>query len=170
MTIVLKGPDGQIEQAKRQLTDLCDVWAVFDYKTPENTFERELLLAKVNCVPPQVEASEVSILDGSDQGGAKEERSYEDMMAIHFHRQAILDIAKLFGGVATDIGSEHVIIELVSWSSRVDACLNMLKPYGVVEAARTGVIAMGRSKVLGGPEAGIEDDSPVIDLADLPPS
>jgi len=93
MTIVLKGPDEQIEQARRQLTDLCDVWAVFDYKVPENTFERELLLVKVNCVPPQVEA-QLSVLEeelGEDQNN---ERSYEDMMAIHFHRQAILDVGK----------------------------------------------------------------------------
>jgi acetolactate synthase-1/3 small subunit len=32
MTIVLNGADNQLEQAKRQLEDLVDVWAVLDYK------------------------------------------------------------------------------------------------------------------------------------------
>ena len=43
------------------------------------------------------------------------------MMASHFHRQAILDIAKMFNATVEDIGSEAIILEIVSWSARVDA-------------------------------------------------
>ena len=178
MTIVLSGPDAQIEQAKRQLEDLCDVWAVLDFNAPENTFERELLLVKMSCVPPNLRSSE-DILPQSDPESSEQvdmdidlevqPPSYEDLMAMHFHRAAIVEVAKIFGAKVSDVGSEHMIIELSSWSARVDAFLRMLQPYGVVEAARSGVIAMGRTKVL---EQVSEDEesTTVIDLADLPPS
>ena len=181
MTIVLSGPDAQIEQAKRQLEDLCDVWAVLDFNAPENTFERELLLVKMSCVPPNLRAPPEELLHDAESPEAAafaaeaegeadlQAPSYEDLMAVHFHRTAIIEVANIFGATVSDVGSEHMIIELSSWSARVDAFLKMLQPYGVVEAARSGVIAMGRTKVL---EHVSEDEesTTVIDLADLPPS
>jgi acetolactate synthase I/III small subunit len=53
MTIVLQGLDGVVEQARRQLEDLVPVWAVLDY-TPAALVQRELLLAKVSILGPEV--------------------------------------------------------------------------------------------------------------------
>lgn len=53
MTIVLKGLDGVVEQARRQLEDLVPVWAVLDY-TNAALVQRELLLAKVSILGPEV--------------------------------------------------------------------------------------------------------------------
>jgi len=53
MTIVLKGLDGVVEQARRQLEDLVPVWAVLDY-TSAALVQRELLLAKVSILGPEV--------------------------------------------------------------------------------------------------------------------
>lgn len=53
MTIVLRGLDGVVEQARRQLDDLVPVWAVLDY-TDAALVERELLLAKVSILGPEV--------------------------------------------------------------------------------------------------------------------
>ncbi len=53
MTIVLKGQDGVVEQARRQLEDLVPVWAVLDY-TSAALVQRELLLAKVSILGPEV--------------------------------------------------------------------------------------------------------------------
>ena len=50
MTIVLQGPDAQIEQARRQLEDLVPVWAVLDF-TKSGVIEREMLMVKVSTVP-----------------------------------------------------------------------------------------------------------------------
>ncbi|GBG31080.1 Acetolactate synthase small subunit [Hondaea fermentalgiana] len=159
VTIAVKGPDTQIEQAVRQLEDLVDVWAVLDYRN-QNIIERELAIVKVSCVPPPA----------SDEGRfpASNAANYDEMMASHFHRQAILDIAKMFEGKIIDIGSECVIVEVVSWSRRVDALFRMLEPYGIIEGARSGIIAMSRSTVAGEEDA--DDTRSVVDLADLPPS
>ncbi|PGH07869.1 acetolactate synthase, small subunit [Blastomyces parvus] len=53
MTIVLRGLDGVVEQARRQLDDLVPVWAVLDY-TDSALVQRELLLAKVSILGPEV--------------------------------------------------------------------------------------------------------------------
>jgi acetolactate synthase I/III small subunit len=53
MTIVLKGQDGVVEQARRQLEDLVPVWAVLDYSQAA-LVQRELLLAKVSILGPEV--------------------------------------------------------------------------------------------------------------------
>lgn len=53
MTIVLRGLDGVIEQARRQLEDLVPVWAVLDY-TSAALVQRELLLAKISILGPEV--------------------------------------------------------------------------------------------------------------------
>jgi acetolactate synthase I/III small subunit len=53
MTIVLRGLDGVVEQARRQLEDLVPVWAVLDY-TSAALVQRELLLAKVSILGPEV--------------------------------------------------------------------------------------------------------------------
>jgi acetolactate synthase I/III small subunit len=52
MNIVLRGQDGVVEQARRQLEDLVPVWVVLDY-TNSKIVERELLLAKVSILGPE---------------------------------------------------------------------------------------------------------------------
>ncbi len=52
MCIVLRGQDGVIEQARRQLEDLVPVWAVLDY-TNTKVIERELMLVKVSILGPE---------------------------------------------------------------------------------------------------------------------
>ena len=95
--------------------------------------------------------------------------SYKDMMASHLHRQGILEIANNFEAKVVDMGSEAMVLELVSWNSRVDAFMNMLRPFGIIEAARSGTIAMARS-----PVASLDDDKEKkkteVKLEDLPPS
>jgi len=161
ITIAVNGPDTQLEQVTRQLEDLVDVWAVIDYRG-QSILERELAIVKVSCLPPPAEESDISKAN-------LENASYDEMMASHFHRQAVLDIAKMFEARVADIGSESIILEMVSWSRRVDAFFRILEPYGIVEGARSGVIAMTRSTVVGG-----GDDEAVvkagIDISDLPPS
>jgi acetolactate synthase-1/3 small subunit len=51
MTVVLTGNETQMTQAKKQLEDLVNVWAVIDY-TNLNSLSTETLLLKVSTVPP----------------------------------------------------------------------------------------------------------------------
>lgn len=70
MTIVFKGEDVQIEQAKRQLEDLVPVWAVLDY-THTKLIERELLLIKVSILGSE------NLITNFHNDGLEEQEKYE---------------------------------------------------------------------------------------------
>ncbi len=63
-------------------------------------------------------------------------------------RPAIIQLAEVFRGKMVDITTESLVIEVTGPRPKVDAMLDMMRPYGIIEMARTGVVAMGR-----GPEA-----------------
>ncbi|KAJ3344328.1 hypothetical protein HDU93_000118 [Gonapodya sp. JEL0774] len=149
MTIVLQGQHVQIEQARRQLEDLVPVWAVLDY-TNTRTVERELLLVKVSTVPghhveelteDEQEAAEVhGILNVASSG-------VSPLLATSLHRSSLRELSDLFRARIVDVTNESVIIEMCAKSERVDAFLKVLKPYGIIEASRSGMMAMPRSVI-----------------------
>jgi len=66
-------------------------------------------------------------------------------------------------------GSENsVIVEMAAKTSRVEAFLNLLKPFGVLESARTGVMVMPRTPFSSTSEEEAETAG-VVDATLLPP-
>jgi acetolactate synthase-1/3 small subunit len=64
-------------------------------------------------------------------------------------RGEIIEIVSLFRGRVVDVAPETMMVELSGTEEKLEACLELLKPYGVVELARTGVIAMTRGMQVG---------------------
>jgi len=60
------------------------------------------------------------------------------------NRSEVIEIASLFRGKIVDVAQDSVIVELAGTEEKIDACVEMLRPYGIKELARTGVIAMAR--------------------------
>jgi acetolactate synthase-1/3 small subunit len=56
----------------------------------------------------------------------------------HQHLQSIATLASQFGAKIVDVSENSVIVEMTGKSSRVEAFLSMVKPFGVLESARTG--------------------------------
>ena len=56
----------------------------------------------------------------------------------HQHMHSISVLATQFGAKIVDVSENSVIVELTAKTSRVEAFLNLLKPFGILEAARTG--------------------------------
>lgn len=56
----------------------------------------------------------------------------------HIYFAAIRAVTDQFGGKIVDIAENSVIVELSGKSSRVDAFLGLMRPFGVLESARTG--------------------------------
>ncbi|OCH86444.1 acetolactate synthase [Obba rivulosa] len=207
MCIVLRGQDGVVEQARRQLEDLVPVWAVLDY-TNTHCIERELLLAKVSVLGP--EYLEDQLLGGptheprrSPVPGAEPHTKLEREVALaqSFERagapegelpphaltpapltptqvlrlksdnmQAISTLSQQFGGRIVDVSEHSVIVEMCGKTSRVEAFLALLKPFGVLEAARTGLMVMPRTPIHRSAEdSDIEGEGGVVDASLLPP-
>jgi acetolactate synthase-1/3 small subunit len=54
------------------------------------------------------------------------------------HLRALTDLAKLFGANVVDVASDSVVMELTAKSTRLDAFIKLVKPFGILEAARSG--------------------------------
>ena len=117
MTIVVNGDDGVLEQVRKQLQRLVPVVKVVDYKDVAFV-ERDLILVQVSTGA------------GDDAANSK--------------RSELIELANLFRAKVVDVSSERLMIELSGAEDKIEAFIEMMKPYGVVELARTGVIAMSR--------------------------
>lgn len=97
--------------------------------------------------------------------------SYSELLNAQTHRAAVRDVGALFGAEVVDVGSRHIVFQLTSWSRRIDAFIRMLEPWGVIEVARSGVVAMLRSPVSGAEVDRIRTPSPASapDASALPP-
>jgi acetolactate synthase-1/3 small subunit len=60
------------------------------------------------------------------------------------HRAEILRIVDIFRCKVVDVGLEHYTIEVTGDEGKMDAILNLLKPVGIKEIAKTGIIALFR--------------------------
>jgi acetolactate synthase I/III small subunit len=61
-------------------------------------------------------------------------------------RREIIELAELFRGKIIDIAKDSVMLEISGTEQKLEALIDLLRPYGIKELARTGVIAMARGQ------------------------
>jgi acetolactate synthase-1/3 small subunit len=59
-------------------------------------------------------------------------------------RPEILSLIEVFRAKVVDIGQKFIMIEVSGPEDKIEAFMNMCKPYGIKSVARTGTIAMPR--------------------------
>jgi acetolactate synthase-1/3 small subunit len=59
-------------------------------------------------------------------------------------RSEVIEIINLFRGRVVDVGKASLMVEIAGTEEKIEALIELLKPYGIKELARTGVIAMAR--------------------------
>ena len=59
-------------------------------------------------------------------------------------RAEILSLIEMFKGKVVDIGQKFVMVEVSGPEEKIEAFINVCKPYGIKSLARTGTIAMAR--------------------------
>jgi len=59
-------------------------------------------------------------------------------------RGEVFEVASVFRGKVVDIGAKHLTIEIAGPEKKIEAFIDLLKPYGIKELARTGRIALSR--------------------------
>ena len=155
------------------------VWAVLDF-TNTNCIERELLLAKVSILGPEYVEYQYQGGPTHEprRADAREDKLEREASLVHNfeqsarpdaettpapltpsqllrmksdHLQSISILAAQFDARMVDVSEHSVIVEMSGKTSKVEAFLNLLKPFGLLESARTGALyLLGRLLILAG--------------------
>ena len=59
-------------------------------------------------------------------------------------RSEIVELVNVFRGKIIDVAQKDMVVEISGPEDRLEAMLELLRPYGIKEVARTGRIAMNR--------------------------
>jgi acetolactate synthase I/III small subunit len=83
--------------------------------------------------------------------------------ATHEARSHVLELASVFRARVVDVAPDSLTIEITGAEDKIDGLLEVLRPYGVLEMVRTGIVAMrrGKSSTLGsttGPDEGVTEE------------
>lgn len=122
MTIVVPGDDKILDQVRKQIDRLVDVYEAHDFSVEDREIiNRELVLIKIK----------------SDAAT----------------RSEIVQVANIFRAHISDVSPESLVVEAIGSETKIAGLLKLLQPYGIIELARGGRVAMAR---------GQEDSSPAF--------
>lgn len=60
-------------------------------------------------------------------------------------RSEIMQIADIFRARVVDVSPDAIIFEITGTEDKIEGLIDVLRPYGILEMARTGVVAMARA-------------------------
>ncbi|EXJ80148.1 acetolactate synthase I/III small subunit [Capronia coronata CBS 617.96] len=87
----------------------------------------------------------------------------------HEHLEAITHLTHQFGGKVLDISTNNCIVEVSAKPSRIDSFMKLIAPFGILESARTGLMALPRSPLHGPNDDSQRDADEIVDISTLPP-
>ncbi|QQE13848.1 acetolactate synthase small subunit [Planctomycetota bacterium] len=119
MTIVVTGDYSTLEQVRKQLSKLVPVVKVVEYHDVPFV-ERDLTLVQVSTKTAAGPADK---------------------------REEIITLANLFRAKVVDVSADQLMIEMSGPEAKIEAFIELLEPYGIIELARTGLIAMRRGNI-----------------------
>jgi acetolactate synthase-1/3 small subunit len=61
-------------------------------------------------------------------------------------RGEVFEIVEVFRGKVVDIGAKHLTLEISGPEKKIEAFVDLMKPYGIREVVRTGRIAIARGE------------------------
>ncbi|KAE8251191.1 hypothetical protein A4X13_0g4114 [Tilletia indica] len=85
--------------------------------------------------------------------------------------RAVIALAEQFKGKVVDVSHNSVTVECAAKSSRIDALLKLLRPFGVLECARSGTMVMPRAPIESAynSEELTPEEAVAVDASLLPP-
>ena len=88
----------------------------------------------------------IKVLDFTGTPFVQRELALIKVRAKPEYRAEILRMVDIFRSRIIDVSSEHYTVEVTGDDAKIAAFLELLKPFGIKEIARTGAIALGREK------------------------
>jgi acetolactate synthase I/III small subunit len=64
--------------------------------------------------------------------------------AIHDARSRVLELTAIFRGRVVDVTPDSLTIEITGTEHKIDTLIEVLRPFGVLEMVRSGIVAMRR--------------------------
>ncbi len=86
----------------------------------------------------------IKVVDVTDERAVERELVLIKVKADNTVRAEIVQLVEIFRARIVDIGKNTLIIEATGDTGKIDAIEDSLKPFGIMELARTGKIAMLR--------------------------
>jgi len=92
----------------------------------------------------------IKVYDFTDTASVQREMALIKVAAKPEHRAEILRMVDIFRSRVVDVGADYYTVEMTGDEDKITAFLNLLRPMGIKEIARTGTIALAREKNKGG--------------------
>ena len=97
----------------------------------------------------------VRVEDITDRASVVRDLALIKVSANHDNRAEVMQLAHVFHARVVDVAPESLVVEMVGSEAKIDALVEVLKPYGLLEMVRTGRVAMAR-----GSGAGVSSNVP----------
>lgn len=87
----------------------------------------------------------VKVIDISREAFIERDLMLVKLAATPEKRQELQSLVEIFRGRIVDVGGDSLIIEISGTEDKIEAFIDLIRPYGVIELARSGRIALVRS-------------------------
>lgn len=119
--------------------------------TADSRFTRITIVASGDDeILDQIEKQVAKLVDVRDiKELAPESSVYRELALIKVktnqnERQGVIAVADIFRAKIIDVASDSLIVELTGNQDKIDAFINLLEGYEILELARTGIAGLGR--------------------------
>jgi len=86
----------------------------------------------------------IKVFDYSGQRVVERDLALVKVAARPEKRGEIFEVTQVFRGKVVDIGPAHLTLEVSGPEEKIEAFIDLMKPYGIKEMVRTGRIALAR--------------------------
>ena len=117
---------------------------IYSHRCVENSRFAPFLLAVVLTASAGTAGTEAAVYDLATCLNRASEVNPGILAADTDVRAELLRIADIFRGKVVDVSPKTYTLEVTGDEGKISAVIDALKPFGIKEIARTGMIAMGR--------------------------
>jgi acetolactate synthase-1/3 small subunit len=86
----------------------------------------------------------IKVTDLTKQAFVNREMALVKVSTPRGKRSEIVELTNLFGAEVASVGAQSLIIQMNDGENRINEFLELLKPYGVEDVSRSGIIAMAK--------------------------
>lgn len=90
----------------------------------------------------------VKVLDYSNHDFVERDLMLMKVSTTVVTRTEIRELVEIFRGKIVDVSAGHVMIEISGQESKIQAFIDLMRPFGILELVRTGRIALLRSDAI----------------------